>query len=211
MTIARHHIGAESFFLVAIPVAFILLLTINKDKYQPKLNIAQNMIIVQVAAEPQSKISTSSQISPDGAKNLTMKVMKNSDGTKTYDFLVSDGNGSDEQLVFSKTLDSSASITIPFNTWSPDNKYFFIEENLNNNKSVYVFKSMGAEFAEGESYIDVTDIFMKKDTGNNFDLATGWASETLIIINTKKQNDTKGPSYWFEVPTKAVIQLSTEF
>src|SRR3989338_6775873 len=86
-----------------------------------------------------------------------------------------------------------------------------VTENSGENKSIFVFKATGESLTDTEKYFDAADIFRQKGTGNNFAEATGWASETLIIINSKKPDKTKGFSYWFEVPSKAIIQLSTEF
>jgi hypothetical protein len=140
-----------------------------------------------------------------------MKITENPDNTITYDLSAADSNGANQRYFLTKTLNSSKSMTIPFNAWSPDDKYFFIEEKSENSKSVFVFKATGEQFEGGETYLDATDLFNQKQTGNNFDVATGWASESLIIINTTNADNKKGPSYWFEVPSKAIIQLSTEF
>lgn len=173
-------------------------------------------------AKPASlpKTETASQISSDGGKELTMKTTYNQDNTQTYTFFTGDESLDQEQTVFSKTLDNTKSMLIPFNTWSPDNKYFFIQEQIKAKSDlakdgsvtgVYAFKALGEPFTNEEKYLDVTDLFIKRNTGNNFTRATGWASETLIVINTTKPDNTKGPSYWFEVPGKAILQLSTEF
>jgi hypothetical protein len=212
MITVRHQIELETFFLISIAAGISVFFVIQKNNYQPQFSIASGIPSVSVPAEVISpKVIISSQISPDGTKKVIMKITENPDNTKTYDFSVSDENGANEQFIFAKTLSSSNNMVIPFNTWSPDDKYFFIEQNAGGNKSVFVFKATGALFTDTETYLDAADSFIQKNTGNNFDEATGWASETLVIINTKKSDNTKGPSYWFEVPSKAIIQLSTEF
>jgi len=212
MITTRHQIELETFFLISIAAGISVFFVIQKNNYRPQFSIASGTPSVRVSTEVISpKVTISSQISPDGTKKVLMKVTQNTDGTATYNFSVSDENGINEQFIFTKTLSSSNNMIIPFNTWSPDDKYFFIEQNAGANKNVFVFKATGAQFAEGETYFGVADLFKQKNTGNNFSEATGWASETLIIINTTKQNNTKGPSYWFEIPSKAIIQLSTEF
>ena len=208
MTTLRQ-IELESIFLISIVAASSLFLVVRRNN-PTQFNVGSNISIPIVSTETPSQ-NVFSQISPDGTKKVVMQVTRNPDNTSTYDFSAMDGNEANEQHVFSKTLDSSRSMTIPFNTWSPDNKYFFIQENAKETKSVFAFKASGAAFSDTEQYFDVTDLFEKRNTGNNFGEATGWASESLIIINTTKQDNTKGPSYWFEVPSKQIIQLSTEF
>lgn len=157
------------------------------------------------------EVTSSSQTSSDGTKKVTVKVTTNKDLTRTYDILTSDNDGSNEHAVISKKLDAKKSISIPFNTWSPNNNYFFIQENTEADPLIMVFTATGEPFADGEAYLDATDAFAKQATENQFGQATGWASETLIFINSVLPDKTKGPTYWFEVPSKAVIQLSTRF
>lgn len=212
MIITKREIEIEATFLLVMVAAVSLFYVVQRNNYHPQFNVASNAASMPVQAEAVSpKITTSSQVSPDGTKKVILKATQNSDSTTSYDVSTTDGNGENEQHVFTKILNSSDNMIIPFNTWSPDDKLFFLQENIGTSKNVYVFEATGAQFAGGEIYLDAATAFAKANTGNNFDVATGWASETLIIINTTKQDGTKGPSYWFEVPSKAVIQLSTEF
>lgn len=211
MVITKRQIEIESIFLLTM-VAAVSLFFVYKNNHQSQFNVASSIPSVQVPVEAVApKVTVSSQISPDGTKKVIMKITENSDNTSTYDFSTADGNGGNELHIFTQILTATESATIPFNAWAPDNKLFFINKTMGANKSVFVFKATGATFSGGETFLDATDSFTKANTGNNFDVATGWASETLIIINTTKPDNTKGPSYWFEVPSKAVIQLSTEF
>lgn len=217
----KHQFEIEGVILIAIAVLGSIFYVSYKNNYKPQFNVNLKTPVAPVATEISVlKTIISSQISPDGMKKIIMRAAQNSDNTNTYNFSTADTDGANEKLIFTKILNSSGSMSIPFNAWSPDDKYFFIQENDGNNKSrtdsvldksVFVFKATGATFAEGVAFLDATDSFAKANNGNNFAEATGWASETLIIINTTKQDGSKGSSYWFEVPSKAVIQLSTEF
>ncbi len=216
MITLRHQLELETLFLVSIAAAVSLFYVISSNNRQSssmpiKMPLATNSISALAITDPVSKASISSQISPDGTKKVIMKVTRNNDNTATYDFSTTGENDANQQYVFTKTLDLPKSMTIPFNTWSPDNKYFFVQENAGGNKSILVFKATGEPFSDAEKYLDVANLFNQKNTGNNFDEATGWASETLIIINTKKADNAKGFSYWFEVPSKIITQLSSEF
>lgn len=219
MNTIRHHLRLEIFFVTL--AAFIgVFLAVYSNIYSPKFSIFSSIPIMPEEQVPKAtptpplpKPQTASQVSPDGTKQVVMKTVFNKDGTQTYIFSTADSSGNNEQAIFTKTLDNARSMSIPFNTWSPDNKYFFIQEQTKDDSvtNVFVFKGSGEPIANKEKYFDVTDIFSKRNTGNNFDKATGWASETLIIFNTRTLDDVKGPSYWFELPSKAVIQLSTDF
>lgn len=212
MLTIKRQIELETVFLIAICAGISLFFVIQKNNYKPQLTVASNTPSVQTPAEEVApKVTVFTQMSPDGKKKVVMKVTENNDATKTYAFSTANQDGTDEQFVFSKTSDLQKDMTIPFNTWSPDDKYFFVQEISNDSKNIYVFSATGAQFSTGETYLDLTDLFAKANTGNNFNQATGWASESLIIVNTTKENNSEGPSYWFEIPSKAIIQLSTKF
>lgn len=211
MTTLRQ-IELESIFLISIVAAVSLFFVVQRNN-QGQFN-SSSMPLASFnspLATPAPQQNVFSQISPDGTKKVVMKITRNKDDTQAYSFYTSDGDGINEQFIFDKTLDKAKYMTIPFNTFSSDNKYFFIQENAESGKRIFAFQASGEPFSDTEKYFDVTDLFKKRDTGNNFSEATGWASESLIIINTTKADGKKGPSYWFEVPSKAIIQLSTEF
>jgi hypothetical protein len=201
----------EVIFLIIIAVVVGIFLAVYRNNYKPQFKVTPNPVSMQVAKKVIApKITVSSQISPDGTKKVIMRETENQDGAKNYDFSVLDIESASE-LPISTQVVSSGDMRIPFNTWSPDDRYFFIDQYAGSDKSVFVYKTDGAEFAPGAIFLDATDSFKKANTGNIFDEATGWASDTLIIVDTVKQDNSKGPSYWFEVPSKAIIQLSTEF
>jgi len=206
MTISKLQIELESFFLISIVAAGSLFLVIRNNQTQFSVGTVSSPLVTETIEE-----KTYSQISPNGENTVVMEVVSNNDNTYTYSFYSADGEGNDRKFVFEKTLDDEKNMIVPYNTWSSDNKYFFVQENSDGKTSIFAFKATGEPFSETEKYFDVTDLFGKKETGYTFDEATGWASESLIVINTKTENNEKGPSYWFEVPSKAVIQLSTKF
>lgn len=205
--ITLRKVELELVFLISI-VAFASIFFVIHRNNQFNVPIVSVNSPLPTRAPSQSIFS---QISPDGTKKVIMKIVHNKDDTQTFSFYTTEDSSNGEQFIFSKTLDVMKTMTIPFNAWSSDNQYFFIQENAKSENSIFAFKASGVAFSEKEEYLDVTDLFKKKDTGNNFSEATGWASESLIIINTTKKNGTKGPSYWFEIPSRAIIELSTKF
>lgn len=222
MTI-RHTIELETISAITLAALMGILLSLYINTRQSKSNIFSNFQINQktpaftvsplptTPALPKPQII--SQISSDGTKEVIMKKTYNKDNTQTYTFSTTDGLGNNEMVIFSKILDDTKTMSIPFNTWSPDNKYFFVQEQTKdgNVTDTMAFQGSGEPFLSGEEYFNLNDLFRQRNTGNNFSEATGWASDTLIIINTTAQDNTKGSSYWFEIPSKAIIQLSTDF
>ncbi len=158
---------------------------------------------------PKPQVTT--QFSPDGTKLLTQTVTTNKDLAKTFTYSTSDADGSNQRTIYTNSSGASATMSIPFNTWSPDDKYVFLAKNSFSGNEAVVLRADGQQITETDANFNVRTIFDAKNTGNVYDETTGWASETLLIINTTLQDGTKGPSYWLEIPSKAIIQLSTEF
>lgn len=218
MTI-RHQIEVESvtFLMLAAAVGFSFAFY-NSYRLHPR-----NIISLPVVQSFQNPSSTSaeanipeeqviSQISPDGTKLLKMTITTNKDLSKTYSFATSDVNGTNQQAIYSVTYtDTADSMSIPFNTWSPDDKYVFITHINSSGNEAIVLKANGEPVTDTENSINVTKVFVSKITDNFYDETTGWASETLLLVNTKTATREKGTSYWFEVPTKAIIPLATQF
>jgi len=110
--------------------------------------------------------------------------------------------------LYTVTVPASEGMSIPFNTWSPDDKYVFIQKN---NGDALVFSATGEDISEGQKYIGIKDIFNGTERADYYHETTGWASPTLLIVNTVRADNKKGSSYWFEIPSKAIIQLSSQF
>lgn len=151
-----------------------------------------------------------SQISPDGTKKVLMTVGADEDSTKTYTLTTADGNNNSQIEIYSITLPVTENISIPFTTFSPDDKYFFVIHQKSGVNEAMVFRTDGEPMSDNEQYLEVARTFVEKEIQNPYKETTGWASETLLIVNTTPENGSK-QSYWFEVPSKAIITLSTEF
>lgn len=214
MTI-QHKIEIDSIVFLGLAAAVGVLLALYANHPSPKvqkssftLPVIENFQIspTPVVANP----TTVSQPSPDGRSLLSMTITPHTSNT-SYKLSVADQTGTTQQTIYTTTLPDSENLSIPFNTFSPDNKYFFVQKNSSSHSAALVFRADGSPIAENTQFYNAYDIFTNRGTGNTYDITTGWASETLLIINTKIQSGDKGPSYWLEVPSKAVIQLSTEF
>lgn len=153
---------------------------------------------------------TLSQVSPDGKKTLEMTVTTNPDAGKTYVVLVKE-EAADPRVLSIMTLPKEESLSIPFNTWSPDDVYVFLHHTSVSGTEATVMRADGKPCTPTEQTINVTSLFTAKNTGNAYQETTGWASDTLLIVNTTTPAGAKGPSYWFEIPSKAIIRLSSQF
>jgi len=151
--------------------------------------------------------ATTSQISPDGTQVVTIKTIENRDGTETDEIFTANMT----QPLYSLTLNTTESLSIPFNTWEPTDKYFFLQENSVEGEKILVFQANGQPFANGQSYLNLTDTFTKYGSPDTFDTATGWGGYNLIVINTKASYGSQGASYWYELPEGSIIPLATQF
>lgn len=139
------------------------------------------------------------QISPDGTHTVELKTV----GDKT-EILV---NG---QLIVTRLGNSGGELRVPFNTWSPDDKYFFLEEKKAEGEEYLVMKASGETFTSGEQSLTVGKLFRERYPENTIVSVTGWASPTLLIINASSEKEAS-MSYWFEVPSQKFIRLATYF
>ena len=152
------------------------------------------------------EVTSISQSSSDGTKTVTVSSSANTNGNQTYSVSINNG-----PVIFSKTLTAGNSLSIPYNTWSPDNTYFFLQENSGNQTQVMVFNGNGQPFANGGEYLDLTGVYNQDITSLAFSKATGWAADNLIIIETNNSSGNESTSYWFGVPGESLTPLSTLF
>lgn len=151
--------------------------------------------------------ATTFQTSSDGTRKVIINSTTNLDGSTTYNVTTD----SSSNIIFSKTLPEGSSISIPYNTWSPDNTYFYIEENDGTQLKYMVFNGTGETFTNGQAFLDLTGVFAQDDPNSVLSTASGWASDNLIIILTKNSDGSEGTSYWFGVPDESVTPLATLF
>lgn len=154
------------------------------------------------------KVDTVFQPSPDGTRKLKMTVTHNKNGTLDYQFTASDFLGENAQMIYAVSLPGTEKMSIPFNTWSPDDKYFFI---VNGQGNAMVFTAAGEDIREGEQFIDVGQVFNGAGRKDTYGKTLGWASNTLLIANGIASDGSKGSSYWVEIPSKAVLQLGQDY
>lgn len=205
----NHTIYLIFLFIITVVVLVAGYLTVNtkRNNFSTRSHAAPPLTSPVPLITQSTTFSTDEQVSPDGQVKLMMQVQFTSYGTREYTFFTMDKTEELKREVYTSTLTQGAYF-IPFNSWSPDNRYFFIQKNTG---EVLVFTITGESITPDEQFFDVKGIYTQIDRTDMFDTVTGWASPTLLIIRTKKIDGTRGNSYWFEVPDKAIIQLSGDF
>lgn len=193
-------------FVVVLILAAILFLTFilrrNTPVPSPVPDKPSDTVSIQSEVS-EAPITTTNEVhSPDGEMNLIMEKVTEGEVSK-YSFFVSGIPTNDRKLFFEKTLLTGFVMQISPNAWSPDNKYLFLKQSGADSVSYFVFNASGEVFSDEEQYIDVAPLFATRNTGYILSDITGWDSETLLHVFTN------GPSYWFEVPSKSIIQLAS--
>jgi hypothetical protein len=140
--------------------------------------------------------------SPDGKLTLTMKKEKNQNGI-VYTFITTDTVSGIQKNIFTKTVSPGDVISIPANTFSPDDKYIFLKEENLGQSDYFAVTPAGT--------LDISGSFSLKYPKYKITDVTGWGGMTLIVVNTNKEDGSLGPSFWFDISGKSFIQLSTRF
>ncbi len=205
----------EIFFLIIISTAVFFAVNNHKNQLNiatpiPKFVTADTAVPTPTSS-PKPYEETVSWQSSDGNEKIAMKTQYIKKTAKTYSFFVSKTGENTDTPLFYETADSETSFSIPFNTFSPDDKYLFLKEDKKGENHYLVFNSSGLPFANQEKYIDITPLFDKYTSNYILSKVTGWASDTLLIIETKNMNGSPSTSFWFDVTTQSFTPLATRF
>jgi hypothetical protein len=152
------------------------------------------------AQEPETKEVTATSL--DGGKTLTMKITKVGSQESEYAF------STDGAPFYTETLKSPSFFNLTYNSWDPTDKYVYIAVDKNGVKDAYVFNASGENFNDGQKLMSAQDYFSRRNVTYNFDEATGWGGTGLLQIKTTKEDGTRGPNFWFEIPSGALLQLA---
>lgn len=192
-----------AFFITTITaIAVFVVVQLNNKKSQTILTSAAPPINVT----PIQLETFDVMDSPDGTKTLTIE--KN--GQFQTIFTSSKTDGQKIQIYKEETLGSNK-LEIPYNTWSPDNVYFFLEEKNPTFNNYFVFQSTGDLFPNNLPYVSIHELFNKNLPDYLIEDMTGWGGINLIVINAKNTTDNRKVSFWFDVPSQSFIQLGTYF
>lgn len=174
-------------------------------KMQSK-NTAETVPPAVDAQEPR----LTSVISPNSKSTLTMNEKKKQD-TTLYSFLIKDLANNTQKEIFTATVPLTTTLSIPYNTFSPDNKYLFLKEENSGQANYFVLATSKETGTQDNKTLNISDMFAAKFTNFKITEVTGWGGPTLVVINTDKEDGSLGPSFWFDVSSHAFIQLSTRF
>jgi hypothetical protein len=194
-------IKVSIFILIITFLTFIITSEINSKKNKTLTTSAAPSVVSPIETE-----ATNSMASPDGTKTLTIEKKDN-----FYTIFVSSNSDGKKVQIFRKEKINSSQLEIPYNTWSPDNIYFFLKERNSSVDDYLVFQSSGELFFNNLPYLLIQEPFKINTPNFTIEEVTGWAAPNLIIVNTKQNDSDSKVSFWYEVPSQAFIQLGTYF
>jgi len=176
----------------------------------PTTIIPTPTLLVPISIPIPIPLQTITMDSPDGTKTLTMTKRQTND-LVSYFFYTANKSDAIEKPIFNKTESLAQSLSIPFNTWSPDNVYFFLKEVTPSVNNYYVFYVSGDLFPNNAQYINVQELFTQKLPDFTTVDITGWAAPNLLLVNTKTKQENRDVSFWFDITSQSFIQLSNYF
>ncbi|MBU0978775.1 L,D-transpeptidase [Patescibacteria group bacterium] len=146
-----------------------------------------------------------SRTTSDGSMTLILRNNQQPDNMTGYTLWVTSQDSAIENLIYSHTMGSGTNIEIPFNSWSPDNNYFYVKKQTGDSIEYLVFKTSAEKF-ENDSFMNIGDYFVQAKIPYSLDEVTGWSAPFYLIIKTKNNDtDAQGPPYWFNVPQQTFI------
>jgi len=157
------------------------------------------------------KETTVDVISPNEKITLTMKGLKKADGTLKQTFFISLDAAKESVEIYTHESNPSYQILIPYNTFSPDNKYIFLKIEDPEKAQYIVVRTDGKNIRGEEKSVEITSLFYEKYEEFVITEVTGWGGYSLIVVNTNYKDGKIGPSFWFDQSNFSFIQLSNRF
>jgi len=198
-------------FVVLVAGVSLVYLARQETPTETRVFAEPSSTSVPPTLNPPGQIKTDVMDSPDGTKTLTMNHQQTSERMRYSFYTASKPDEADRQLIFSQEFNTAQALSIPYNTWSPDNKYLFLRESSAAKENFYVFSATGKKFAADAQFLDTQALFAEKVEGYTIQDVTGWAAPELLLVNAQATEDGQKVSFWFDVTSQSFIRLSTYF
>jgi hypothetical protein len=172
----------------------------------PKPEPVPIQVMTEASPSPEPILSA---ISADGDVTLKMKQTKEAD---TITWILTAGQAEEAaKTIWWQVLPYDTTMSIPFNTVSPDNKYLFLKQTGPDKTGYLVLTVSGEPIMPETQTIEFAELFESEHPEYVITEVTGWGGIDLIVFNTDKIEGGIGPSFWFDVASKSFILLSNRF
>lgn len=201
--------GYKLFFIGILGVALFFLLVAAKGQNDRKvISAVFDTVSPNAASVVQPVIETEKMDSPDGTK--TLKINKTIWPDKiNYQVITAEVDGSSELLIQNRETANSTKLEIPYNSWAPDNSYFFLKEISLSGSDYLVFSASAELFPEEKKQLNVKELFFAKYPEHTITEITGWGTVTSLIVNTLLGEEKI--SFWFNVKNQTFTRLGNYF
>ncbi len=163
-------------------------------------------VLTEASPSPEPTLFANSS---DGEIDLEMNQTKSAD-TITWTLTASEAQEAAKNIWW-QTLPQDTTISIPFNTVSPDNKYLFLKQTEPDKTSYLVLTVSGEPIISETQTIEFAELFESEYPEYIITEVTGWGGINLIVFNTDKAEGGIGPSFWYDVASRSFIRLSNRF
>jgi len=160
---------------------------------EPSLTSAPVLTAISADGEIELKMS---QTKRNGSITWTLRTIRNEDEVRR---------------IFWKTLPKDTTLSIPFNSVSPDNKYLFLKQTGPDKTHYLVLTTSGDPMFTEIQTIEFAEQFELEYSEYKITEVTGWGGIDLIVFNTDTAEGGIGPSFWYEIPSRSFIRLSNRF
>lgn len=162
---------------------------------------------VSFASAPSTPEPTFEQefLAPNGKDTLITRESRVESGSlKTFLIRTSEG---EVTPILSKTLSPTTAVSVPFNVFSPDNKFIFLKEE--DEWGAKYFSLPTTQGSETEPTV-FSELFKQNYPNLIIEDVTGWGGMTLIVINARDEDDSR-LSFWYDVTNGRFTALSNRF
>ena len=113
--------------------------------------------------------------------------------------------------VYSVESDEVNFVSVPLNTFSPDNRFIFLKEDNENKPKYLVMRTDGKNLKGDLKYVELTSLFYEKHPDFVISDVTGWGGYTQLVLNTDSKEGKTGPTWWFDAASLTFYKLTTRF
>src|SRR3989337_4110222 len=204
----------NTFFLTLILVGTLITAGLGvwssfrvKTSSTPTESLAANSNTL-VVSETETKEEV---LAPNGKMTLILRNVKKADGTTAQTFSVISEDEVTPLQIYTLNSGTDNSISIPFNTFSPDNKFIFLKKGQSEKSEYMVRRTDGKNIKGEDKTVEFTSLFYEKYPEFVITDVTGWGGTGLIVVNSNYLDGKMGPSFWFDLSGFSFIRLSTKF
>ncbi len=179
------------YILLVLGIGVVLL---GLNKRAPKAEVR-----VSASAEPEmnSVSPLEEATNSDGSLKIEGEGQKSREGRMKYSFKVVDVPRKTSLPLYSTVADPGSVMTIPRNSWSPDNKQVYLMATSQGGDDYLLFRADGSKYSDGEKHISLLEYWNKAERDEVILEVSGWAGDDLLMVYTQKKDGAPGQAYWF--------------